>query len=233
MGNINNIGKIIVIEGACDGIGKTTQYEMLKDRLEKEGNKIATHHFPSYGTPHGEAIEDYLKGKYGKPEDISPYYVNLLYATDRGITWYNKLKEAYSKGIVLLDRYTSSSIIYQSSIFEKEEEKVEFMDFVTDYEFNKIGIGKPDLTIFLFAPFDLVTKLRRDRTENEGVENDIHEADLKFMRKVYNTSVLAAKHLGWTIVNCATNGKMKTIEEIHEEIYTKINVMKEDNDEKV
>ena len=53
-------GKIIVIEGACDGIGKTTQYELLKKRLEAEGNKIITHHFHSRNTPQGTLAENYL-----------------------------------------------------------------------------------------------------------------------------------------------------------------------------
>ena len=43
-------GKLIVIEGACDGIGKTTQYKLLCDHLIKDGQVITYHHFPSYGT---------------------------------------------------------------------------------------------------------------------------------------------------------------------------------------
>lgn len=43
-------GKLIVIEGACDGIGKTTQYKLLCDHLKKDGQVITYHHFPSYGT---------------------------------------------------------------------------------------------------------------------------------------------------------------------------------------
>ena len=39
-------GKLIVIEGACDGIGKSTQYKMLCDRLISEGNEVVSHHFP-------------------------------------------------------------------------------------------------------------------------------------------------------------------------------------------
>ena len=41
-------GNLIVIEGACDGIGKSTQYNLLKERLKKEGSKVICHHFPSY-----------------------------------------------------------------------------------------------------------------------------------------------------------------------------------------
>ena len=51
-------GKLIVIEGACDGIGKTTQYNLLKERLEKEGEKIISHHFPSYNTYQGKPVEE-------------------------------------------------------------------------------------------------------------------------------------------------------------------------------
>ena len=43
-------GKLIVVEGACDGIGKTTQYVMLCKKFQSEGRQIANHHFPSYGT---------------------------------------------------------------------------------------------------------------------------------------------------------------------------------------
>ncbi|MBQ4583419.1 MAG: hypothetical protein IJA94_00790 [Bacilli bacterium] len=58
-------GRLIVIEGACDGIGKTTQYELLKQKLEFEGEQIAYHHFPSYNTYHGAPVEKYLAGEQG------------------------------------------------------------------------------------------------------------------------------------------------------------------------
>lgn len=45
--------KLIVIEGASDGIGKSTQYEMLQERMIKEGENVTTHHFPSYETYQG------------------------------------------------------------------------------------------------------------------------------------------------------------------------------------
>ena len=85
-------GKIIVVEGACDGIGKTTQYSMLCDRLKSNGEVIANHHFPSYETYHGAPVEKYLKGEFGNVKDLSPYFVNGLYAMDRAITWQTKLK---------------------------------------------------------------------------------------------------------------------------------------------
>ena len=106
-------GKLIVIEGSCDGVGKSTQYKLLIDRLinEKEYD-ITSHHFPSYGTYQGRPVEEYLKGNFGNHSELSPYFVNSLYAQDRAITWITGLKQEYDKGnIIVLDRYTTSSFI--------------------------------------------------------------------------------------------------------------------------
>ncbi len=213
-------GRIIVIEGACDGIGKSTQYELLKDKL---GDRVITHHFPSYGSYQGNGVEEYLKGNYGDVKELSPYFVNNLYAYDRGVTWQTKLKDKYEEGYtILLDRYTTSSIIYQSCLIESLEERKKFIDYVVDYEYNKLKIGKPDEVIFLTAPFDTVTKLRNERKENDGVQNDIHEKDLSFMKKVYDNAVFVANYLDWNIIDCIEDEKFKNKEEIHKDICKKL-----------
>lgn len=213
-------GRIIVIEGACDGIGKSTQYSLLKEKL---GDRVITHHFPSYDSYQGKGVEEYLKGNYGDVKELSPYFVNNLYAYDRGVTWQTKLKDKYEEGYtILLDRYTTSSIIYQSCLIEDLEERKKFIDYVIDYEYNKLQIGKPDEVIFLTAPFDTVTKLRNKRKVNDGVQNDIHEKDLNFMKKVYDNAVFVADYLDWNIINCVEDEKFKEKEEIHKDICKKL-----------
>ena len=214
------MGKLVVIEGACDGIGKTTQFNLLKEHLKDDGKIVVNHHFPSYNTVQGTLVEKYLNGELGNPSEDSSYYVASLYAVDRAVTWYTKLKEEYDKGnIVLLDRYTTSTLIYQSAMIEDIEKKKEFINFVMDHEYNKIGIKKPDNVIFLTAPYDLVTNLREKRTENEGLENDIHESNREFMKKVYDNALFVANYLSWDIVECSKDGKMREKEDIHNEIY--------------
>lgn len=218
-------GRLIVIEGASDGIGKSTQIERLQEHLKADGAKISTHHFPTYYSYQGKGVEKYLAGEYGKPNELSPYFINTLYAYDRTVTWRVKLKELYNKGrTILLDRYTTSSLIYQSSTISDKKAKKDFLDFVIDFEYNKLGIQKPDVVIFLHAPLDLVTKMRRERTENEGLANDIHERDLDFMKRVYDNAMEVAKYLGWTMINCATaDGKrIRSVDSIHKEIYEKV-----------
>lgn len=216
------MGKLIVIEGSCDGVGKSTQYRMLIDRLKEEKeNMIITHHFPSYGTYQGRPVEEYLKGNYGKISELSPYFVNSLYAQDRAITWVNGLKHEYDNGsIIILDRYTTSSLIYQSSVIEDKKEREDFINYVYDYEYNKIGIAKPDLVIFLHAPFEVAQALKKKRKNNDGVENDIHERDYSFMKRVSDNSIDIAKKFNWDFIECAENEEMRSVQDIHEDVYS-------------
>lgn len=219
----NKKGKLIVIEGACDGIGKTTQYNLLYDKLIKEGYHVIKHHFPSYNSFHGAPVEKYLNGEFGSIDNLSPYFINSLYANDRACAWYLELKKEYDDGkIILLDRYTTSSIIYQASVIATLDKRKQFIDYIVDYEYNKLSIAKPDMVIFLEAPFDMVTNLRKNRQEYEGNSNDIHEKDLTFMKKVYNNALFVSEYLKWEIIKCNDEDKMKDIETIHEDIYKKV-----------
>ena len=213
--------KLIVIEGACDGIGKSTQYTLLKEKLHRLGRDVVTHHFPSYGTPRAALVEAYLKGELGSPDTLSPYLVDTLYATDRALTWREvivpKLRDA--SPLVLLDRYTTSSIIYQSALITDEDEKCRFIDYVTDYEYEKLGIPKPDLVIFLDAPYSTAKALRAARLSNEGIADDIHESSDGFMKSVYDSAQFSCDRLCWTRINCAdSHGAMRSREEIHADI---------------
>jgi len=219
-------GMLIVFEGASDGIGKSTQLKMLRNRLESEGNIIVDHHFPSYGTYHGALVEKYLSGDFGKIEDLSPYFVNSLFALDRACVWNTKLKPLYDEGkIILLDRYTTSSLIYQSAKIEDYENEVDFLDFVSDFEYNKLGIQKPDIVIFLTAPFNVITQMRNRRVQNDGISNDLHERDNNYLREVYNNANYVAHYFSWDRINCCdSNNNLRSKEDIHEEIY---NLVKE------
>ncbi len=216
--------KLIVIEGACDGIGKSTQFALLKERLAKMGHRVVSHHFPSYGTPWGGAVESYLKGELGAAAELSPYFINSLYAVDRAVTWRRELSVGYEAGdVVLLDRYTTSSLIYQSAGITDKAEKDAFIEYVADLEYNKLGIPAPSLVIFLDAPYDAAGKLRGARVSNDGVESDIHESDDGFMRKVYDSAQYVCDAQSWCRVNCVDgDGNFRSREDIHEEIFARV-----------
>lgn len=218
-----NKGKLIVIEGACDGIGKTTQYELLKKYYEDNNIEVSCHHFPSYDTYYGMPSQMYLKGEIGNKEELSPYFINSLYAIDRAIVWNNFLKKDYLDGkTILLDRYTTSSLIYQTALIDDIEEKKKFIDYVVDFEYKKLGIKKPDEVIFLTMDFALASKLRLERKDNEGIINDIHERDLEYMKKVYDNAQFVCDYLKWEKIYCDKDNNMLSIEEIHKNIVNTI-----------
>ncbi len=214
-------GKLIVMEGSGDGVGKSTQCNLLKEQLQKENKQIYFHHFPSYNTYQGSLVEHYLRGDLGLPQDLSPYFINSLYAVDRAITWKTLLKKEYESGkYVLLDRYTTSSLIYQSSLLKSIQDKKEFIDYVLDFEYNKLKIKEPDKVIFLHVPFELTNELRNERKNNDGIENDIHESNLDYLKQIYETSLFIAEYLNWDKVECSKDNKMKAIDDIHQKVYS-------------
>ena len=213
------MGNIIVLEGACDGIGKSTQFRLLASRLKNDGEEVVCHHFPSYGTYQGMLASKYLNGEFGDVSSLSPYFIHNLYAIDRAISWQTCFKKEYELGKnILFDRYTTSSLIYQSAFLEGNQKK-EFIDYVCDFEYHKLGIQAADCVIFLYAPFDLVNEMRKERKENDGIVNDIHETNLEFMKRVYDNAMYLSDYLGFDKVKCFSNHKMRSIESIHEDVY--------------
>ena len=215
-----NNGKLIVIEGAVDGIGKSTQFALLKEKLTSLGYNVSGHHFPSYDTPQGALVEAYLRGDLGSPSDLSPYFVNSLYAIDRAVTWQCSLSEKKDRGdVILLDRYTTSSLIYQSAGITDKSEKERFVSYVTEYEYAKLGIPAPDAVIFLDAPFESAARLRSQRKDNDGVANDVHERDESFMKSVWQSAQLVCDLQGWTRIRCTeADSSFRSREDIHSDI---------------
>lgn len=209
----------IVLDGG-DGTGKSTQTKLLKEHLEKDGIELVYHHFPTYNSFQGVPVEHYLNGDFGNLKDLSPYFINTLYAVDRAITWNTILKPEYDKGkTVLFDRYTTSSIIYQSSMIENISEKKDFINYVIDYEYNKLGLIEPDLVIYLYLPFDVGRRLLESRKSNDGVVNDLHERDLDFLRRVTDNALFVSDYLGWSKIDCSCGDNIRSIDDIHNDIY--------------
>ena len=211
------MSKLIVIEGVSDGVGKTTQVKELYKKLIDSGKEVVYHHFPSYGSVGASLVEEYLKGNLGKREGIGPYAISSFYAMDRFYVYHNELKKALNEGkIVLLDRYTTSNLIYQGSFFE---DKDEFLDYVTDYEYNKLGLKKPDLVIFLKLDKSIAKELRKNR-DTDGVEGDINEKDTVFLDKVYDNSLYVADKYDFKVIECSKDGVLRSIDDISREVYS-------------
>lgn len=210
--------KIIVIEG-LDGSGKATQTKILADKLIQNGLTVKKLGFPDYSNPSSSLVKMYLDGSFGdKPEDVNAYAASAFYAVDRVASFLQFWKADYENGSVILsDRYATSNIIYQMSKLD-ESLWESFIEWQTDFEYNKLGIPQPDLVIYLDVEPEISQKLMEKRYNGDSSKKDLHEKNLKFLLDCRKSAVYAAKKCGWIVINCCKNGEIKSIDEIAKEI---------------
>ncbi|MGL4980559.1 MAG: dTMP kinase, partial [Fusobacteriaceae bacterium] len=174
------MGKIIVIEGT-DSSGKQTQSEILYKKIKEIGVNVKKISFPNYDSPACEPVKMYLAGEFGKePGKINPYPISTMYAIDRYASYKTSWGDFYENGgVIITDRYTTSNMVHQASKIDGFEEKTQYLNWLEDLEYGKIGIPKPDLVIFLNMPTEFALKLMAERKNKitGEVTKDIHESD--------------------------------------------------------
>lgn len=213
------MGKLIVIEGT-DGSGKSTQFRMLSEHLQSDNVAFKHLVFPRYSEPSSALIRMYLGGEFGtKPSDVGAYAASAFYAVDRYASYKMDWGQWYEDGgVVLSDRYTTSNAVHQASK-EPEEKQAQYLQWLYDFEYDKLGLPKPDLTIYLDVPTDFTEKMMRGREQATNTKADIHEKDMQYLATCRQTGKKAASYYGWRVIECVRDGAMRTIEDIHNEIY--------------
>lgn len=222
------MGKLIVIEGT-DGSGKSTQFRLLTGRLESEQVKFQKLVFPQYSEPSSALIRMYLGGEFGKsPSDVNAYAASAFYSVDRYASYRKVWGKWYEEGgLVISDRYTTSNAVHQASK-EPEDKREDFLNWLYDFEYDKLGLPRPDLVIYLDVPTDFTEKMLRHRESETNTHADIHEQDMQYLATCRRMGRAAAEHYGWTVIRCVRDGAMRSMEDIHEEIYRHVAACLED-----
>ena len=222
------MGKLIVFEGT-DGSGKSTQFELLAKRLEAEQIGFQRLRFPQYEEPSSTLIRMYLGGAFGDdPEAVNAYAASTFYAVDRYASYQCVWKDYYQGGgFVVSDRYTTSNAVHQGSKVP-EGERAEFFRWLYDLEYDWMGLPRPDLVVLLDMPVELSEQLMRKREQSTGTHADIHERDEDYLKKCRDVALHAAKYYGWRTVSCAKDGVIRSVEDIHEEVYAIVKSCLED-----
>ena len=222
------MGKLIVIEGT-DGSGKSTQFRLLTDRLESEQVKFQKLVFPQYSEPSSALIRMYLGGEFGNsPSDVNAYAASAFYSVDRYASYRKVWGKWYEEGgLVVSDRYTTSNAVHQASK-EPEDKREDFLNWLYDFEYDKLGLPRPDLVIYLDVPTDFTEKMLRHRENETNTHADIHEQDMQYLATCRRMGRAAAEHYGWTVIRCVRDGAMRSMEDIHEEIYRHVAACLED-----
>ncbi|MGN0108317.1 MAG: dTMP kinase [Hominilimicola sp.] len=217
------MGILVAIDGV-DASGKQTQTELLKRRLIENGKNIKAVSFPAYDNPSSTLVKMYLNGDFGeKPSDVNAYATSTFFAADRFATYRTDWGKDYNNStIILADRYVSSNLIHQASKIDNNAEKDKFLMWLDDLEHNIYGLPRPDVTIFLDMPPEYGARLMKDRANksNGTSVKDIHESDFSYLETSYNNAVYVAERFGWKRVSCVKDGKIRSVEDIHNDIYT-------------
>ena len=221
-------GKLIVFEGT-DGSGKATQTALLCGELDRRGIPYRRLEFPRYSEDSSALIRLYLGGAFGSdPGDVNAYAAASFYAVDRYASYKKAWGQWYEQGgLVICDRYTTSNAVHQASK-EPEDRRQEFLKWLYDFEYDRLGLPRPDLTLYLDVPTDFTEQLLRHREQDTHTTADIHERNSAYLASCRRTGRAAAEYYGWTIISCTENGKMRSIEDIHEEIYRHVAACLED-----
>jgi len=222
------MGKLIVLEGT-DGSGKSTQFRLMAQRLSEENRAFRSLVFPRYDKESSALIRMYLGGEFGThPSDVNAYAASAFFAVDRYASYKQDWGQWYENGgLIFSDRYTTSNAVHQASK-EPEEKQAEFLGWLYDFEYDKLGLPAPDLVIYLDVPTDFTEAMMRRREADTNTHADIHEQDLTYLATCRRTGKAAAQYYGWTVIQCVRDGKMRSIEDIHEEIYSHIMACLED-----
>ena len=214
-------GKLIVIEGT-DCSGKETQTKLLMSRLREEGINVNNFSFPNYSSPTGKIIGGPYLGKENicpsffeeGASNVDPKVASLYYAADRK---YNieKLEFLINNGAnLILDRYIYSNMAHQGGKIEDKKIREEMYDWLYNLEFNLLEFPKPDLAIYLHMPTEKTALLKNNRENLDAHEKD--ENHLKHAEIAYEE--LAQKY-NFKKVECTSNDKIRSIEDINNEVY--------------
>ena len=215
---------IVVIEGT-DGCGKETQSRLLVERLGKQNIKAFRQSFPNYGSAGAKPVETLLSGNLGTNVDaLDEYQTSVLFAVDRLFTYKTVLKEHLDKGEVLvLDRYVESNLLYQATRILDLNKFEEYVNWLINFEYSTLKLPKPDLVIYLNMPPNISKQLIQSRGKKNDLKTDIYENDDIYMQNVYERGLKIAQKFDFTIIDCVDkNGKLKTIQDINNEICSKV-----------
>lgn len=215
-------GKILSLEG-LDGSGKTTQAGTLCRALTERGLPYRRIKFPDYDDLSSTLVKMYLAGELGGHADaVNAYAASSFYAVDRFASFVRYWQSDYLQGMnMVTDRYVTSNFIYQMPKLPRTEWEG-YICWLQDYEYEKLGLPRPDQVLFFDMPIEVSQELLTKRYEGHEEKKDLHEKDREYLEKCRECALYAAERLGWAVIKCAENDHAKTIDSIHEEVLERI-----------
>ena len=183
-------GLFITFEGG-EGVGKTTQINLLKDYLEQNKFKVITTREPG-GTEEGEKIRKFLVS--GANNSWDPYSEALIFNAIRREHINKLIKPALANGkIILCDRFIDSTIVYQGIAGKVDQSSL--LQLHNTYCYNLY----PSLTFFL--NLDPLAGLKRANKRQDQSENRFEDLGVDYHTMVHKGFVSQQRKYPERIIN--------------------------------
>lgn len=212
------MGRLVVVDG-LDGSGKSTQLARLDAYFQTSGIPYKQISFPDYENSSSALVKLYLDGKLGtNVSDVNAYAASSFYAVDRYASFKQFWQREYERGdVILAARYVTSNAIHQMSKLPREEWDA-YLAWLAEYEYDRLGLPRPDSVIFLDMPPEVAASLVLSRYGGDAAKKDIHERDARYLAACRPAALYAAEKWGWHVISCAAGDAPRPMEEITEEI---------------
>lgn len=208
-----------------DGSWKWTQVKLLEKNLIKLGKKVKVLDYPRYWEKSAFAVEKYLNWDYWK--EVTAKQASIFYALDRFDDSFNIKNDLENYDYIISNRYVSANMIHQAWKIDDEIEKNKFLDWLEELEYWIFNIPKPDKTIFLNVSPEMSQKLVLMKDDREylkwGKKMDLHEEDKNHLINAHKSAMeVVSKYSDWVKIDCEKDLKMRSIEDINEDILKEI-----------
>ena len=97
-----------------------------------------------------------------------------------------------------------------------------YLSWAQDFAYDKLGLPRPDLVLFLDMPVEVSQALLLGRYHGDEEKKDINESDLAFLRDCAQTARFAAQRLHWHVIPCSENGVPLEREKIHQSVLSEL-----------
>ncbi|OGZ57870.1 MAG: hypothetical protein A3F94_01415 [Candidatus Spechtbacteria bacterium RIFCSPLOWO2_12_FULL_38_22] len=222
-------GLFVVIEG-IDGVGKKTQAEVLKARLESQGHDVELVDFPRYDDVSSAPVRMYLNGELGDLKDIGAEAASLLFAFDRKQAA-DQIRQWLESGkIVLSNRYVASNLGHQGGKIQDTQERERFWDKLLWLEYEFLQLSKPDINIILYLDPNVAYELVGKKGEREylaGKKRDIHEQDMGHLFSAADSyrSLSVVYPDQFTLVDCSSGSGILSAQDIGDIIWKELEAL--------
>ena len=180
--------------------------------------------FPRYKEESSALLRLYLGGAFGTdPADVNAYAAAHVLTPWTAMPPSSRTGAAGTEqgGLVIADRYTTSNAVHQTSKLPPQERQA-FLDWLFDFEYRKLGLPEPDRVLYLDVPTELSEQMMRRREQLTHTTADIHERDEAYLRSCRESAAMVVDYGGWTRIDCARDGQVRSVDDIHREVMERL-----------